>query len=93
MWPSTNHVPGIVIFYSVHVFIFLMLLSMLDSNVEISLKENQEESSFPADGHNAILNKMNNKSIKTESGQTLTIRINHTRSTALERSVINYWGD
>ena len=29
---------------------------------------------------------------QTESGRTMTIRINHNRSTALERSVINYWG-
>ena len=48
----------------------------------------QGDSSFPADGHTAILNKMNNKS-KTDGKQT--IRINHKRRTALERSVINYW--
>ena len=29
---------------------------------------------------------------QTESGRTLTTRINHNRSVALERSVINYWG-
>ena len=29
---------------------------------------------------------------QTESGRTLTIRINHNRSIAIEQSVINYWG-
>ena len=56
--------------------------------------ESQEVSSFPEDGHQAILNKMN-KIIQrlTESGRTMTVtrRINHNRSIALERSVINYW--
>ena len=42
--------------------------------------ESQEDTSFPADGHQGVLNKMNTKSIK----------INHNRSTALERSVINH---
>ena len=45
-----------------------------------------EDSSFPADGIQAILNKMSKKS---ECGRTLEIRIKHNRSTALEQSVIN----
>ena len=51
--------------------------------------ESQEVSSFPADGHKPIV-KMNNNQRLTESGRTMTISINHNRSTALERSVINY---
>ena len=42
------------------------------------------------DGHQAILNRMKRQ---TQSGRTLTIRINHKRSTALERSAnINGFG-
>ena len=51
--------------------------------------------SFPTDSpsHKAILNKLNSKSkTKKKSGRTLTTRINHNRSIALKRSVINYWG-
>ena len=43
---------------------------------------------LPADGHQAILNKMDSHR-QTESGRTMTIRTNQNRSTALERSVIN----
>ena len=50
-----------------------------------------KSSSFPADGHQAILNKVMKSQRQTESGRTLTIRISHNRSTALERTVINYW--
>ena len=54
--------------------------------------ESQEQSSFSADGHQAILNKMNEKrQIQTESGLTLTTWIKPNRSTALKRSVTNYW--
>ena len=49
--------------------------------------KSQGDSSFPADGHKAILNKMNNKS-KTNRDIEWTIRTNHSKSTALERSVI-----
>ena len=41
-----------------------------------------------ADGHKAILNKLNSKS---KTNRKRTIRINHNRSIALERSVINSW--
>ena len=57
--------------------------------------KSQGDSSFPTDGHKAILNKLNCKSktnIKTESGWTLTIRINHNSSIELKRSEINYCG-
>ena len=36
--------------------------------------------------------KKNEQLVKLESGRTLTIRINHNRSTAFEWSVINYGG-
>ena len=52
--------------------------------------KSQRDSSFPADGHKAILNKKNNKSKTNKSERILTIRIDYNRSTALERSVINY---
>ena len=51
--------------------------------------ENQDVSSFQADVHQAILNKSNKSSKTNRSGRTIIIRISHTRSTALERSVIN----
>ena len=87
--------------------------------------KSQVNSSFSADGHKAILNKMNksqrlvqlvnrrkvrclsfrrvavqrktdgdtpSNQRQTEGGRILTIRINHNSSTALERSLINYWG-
>ena len=55
--------------------------------------KSQRDSSFPADGHKAILNKMKNKS-KTNRKRTNinNFWINHNRSTALERSVISYFG-
>ena len=56
----------------------------------------QGDSSFPTEDHKAILNKISQRPAisqrPTESGRTLAIRINHNRSTALERSVINNWG-
>ena len=73
-------------------------------------QQSQEVSSFPADVHQAILNKAKrsalsqqmstrlsltkstNSQILTGRGRTVTIRINHNRSTALERSVMNYCG-
>ena len=62
------------------------------TKIKTAQVKSQGDSSFPIDGHKAILNKLNSKS-KTESGRTLTIRINHNRSIALEQSVINYsWG-
>ena len=53
------------------------------------IKTSQEDSSFPADGQQTILNKWTKSQRQTESGRTLTIRINHNRSTSSERSVIN----
>ena len=43
-----------------------------------------------ANDHQAILNKMNKTSKTTKSGRTLTIILNHNRSTALEWPVIYY---
>ena len=54
--------------------------------------KSQRDSSFPADGHKVIQIKWTISKRPTESERTLTIRINHNRSTTLERSVINYWG-
>ena len=51
----------------------------------------QRTSSFQAHDHQAILNNMNKKLRQTESGRTMTIRINHNSNTALERSVTIYW--
>ena len=53
--------------------------------------KSQGDSSFPTDGHTAILNRLDSQR-QTKRGRTLTIRINHNRSIALERSLINYWG-
>ena len=47
---------------------------------------------FVTDGHKAIPNTLNIKSKTNRKRTTLTIRINHNKSIALERSVINYWG-
>ena len=52
--------------------------------------ESQGVSSFQANVHQAILNIINGQRL-TGSGRTNTIKINHNRSAALERSVINYW--
>ena len=52
--------------------------------------ESQEDTSVPADGHKAIINKANKSQRQTESGRTMTININDNRSTALELSLINY---
>ena len=46
-------------------------------------KDKKTTSSFPEDGH---------QNEQTESGRTMTININHNRSTTLERSVTNYSG-
>ena len=54
--------------------------------------KSQRDSSFPADGHKVIQIKWTISKRPTESERILTIRINHNRSTTLERSVINYWG-
>ena len=53
--------------------------------------KSQGDSSFPADGHKAILNKMNNKSKTNRKRTNIDNRINHNRSTAPEWSVINFW--
>ena len=53
--------------------------------------ESQEDSTFPIDGHRAIVNKTHKKS-KTTRKRTNNDRINHNRNTALERSITNYWG-
>ena len=53
--------------------------------------ESQEDSSFPVDGLQATLNKITSHR-QTRNGRTLKIIINHHRSIAFERSVINYWG-
>ena len=52
--------------------------------------KSQGGSCFPTDVHKAILNKLNSKSKTNRKRRTLTIKINHNRSIALERSVINY---
>ena len=49
--------------------------------------ESQENSSFPVDGHQAILIKMNK--IDKDKQKADEHWLNHNRSTALERSVIN----
>ena len=54
--------------------------------------EKPRDSSFPTDGHKAILNKINNKSKTKRKWTNIDIRINYNRITALERSVINYRG-
>ena len=54
--------------------------------------EKPRDSSFPADGHKAILNKINNKSKTKRKWTNIGIRKNYNRITALERSVINYRG-
>ena len=51
--------------------------------------KSQGESSFPTDGHKAILNKLNNKSKTNKNGQILTIRINQNRRIALEHAFDN----
>ena len=50
--------------------------------IKTARAESQDDSSFPVDGHKAI------RKVKrqTESGQTLTTRINRNRSTALQAS-------
>ena len=49
----------------------------------------QADSSFPADNHRRLSKiKWTKSPRRTWSGRTLTIKINHYRSTALERSVI-----
>ena len=60
--------------------------------MKIAQVKSQGDSSFPTDGHNAILNKLNISQRQTESGRTLTIILNHNRRIALERSALNYWG-
>ena len=48
--------------------------------------ESQEDSSFPADRHKAILNKKDQEvKNKRKSDKQLQIRINHISSTALEK--------
>ena len=49
-----------------------------------------KDNSFPADGHQTILNKRKRSRRQTECRQTMAIRINHNKSTTLERSVINF---
>ena len=49
----------------------------------------QDDNSFPADDNWAILNKPRKNHRQTACGRTMAIRINHNRSTALERSVFN----
>ena len=48
-------------------------------------------SSFQTGSHKVILNELNSKSKTNRKRTNMTIRINHNRSIALERSVINYW--
>ena len=52
--------------------------------------KSQGDSFFPTDGHKAILNKLNSKS-KTNRKRTNITRVNHNRSIALERSVMDYF--
>ena len=53
------------------------------NNIKYKIRTNSKRRKSRGDGHQAILNRMKRQ---TESGRTLTIRINHNRSTALERS-------
>ena len=53
--------------------------------------ENQGDSTFLTDVHQAILNETHKKS-RTNRKRTLTMRIIYNYSTALERPVINYLG-
>ena len=59
------------------------------AQIKTSQEESQVDGSFQADGHQAVLNKMN-KLLKTNRDRTNNHRINDNRSTALERTLINY---
>ena len=60
------------------------------TEIKTAQVKSQGDSSFPTDGHKTVLINWTVSQRQTESGRTLTIRINHKRSIALERSVI--WG-
>ena len=65
---------------------------MLGANLGLLLYGEVSVMTFPTDGHQVILNKMqvHKKSKTNRKRMNNAIRINHNRNTALEQSVINY---